>query len=542
MTTNEGWFDAFRDNGGILLYSSENRTPAIEDVRNILIYTTFGTLFVAFLIIFPGIRKERFSTFICVTISLFIGAVILGKHAYFLNNTLIVATKFEFYFYFVEIIIRLIIYILQKKSKNLSTDFVVANFGTSWHVAQATISSPYRAFSKEKISAKVGVNVGLQSVNITLKANPVHKKHEEINYNERFFWIGPTEMKQEYQNALAKGLPFPILTIAEYLSQNGEGFCWGRRYRLAGYYSNILLWVAFACWLLMNLLLCAVPRYGVFTMQITGVIMLLANAVYALLLPRKPLTIPFEGGTLTFAYGWCFWINLIAGITAVIVGALVAIIDTLFPNKFSTILEVDYDTPYRYFVGNDAHLFGGLAMLSDQHECPHMARRRSESANTETTTCCAISSTRTEGSIASNRANLSSKTLGKRRSDASTSTVMSIPVKQINHHPTLNRNNRIELMETSLTTTAEIEREPEASVSDNDNHADSKDINERDGVENRAFQKEEENDSDSSEVSTTIIDGKRAVSLANFGKFQRQQTIEAQKEGKTNTMNTAFWY
>ncbi|XP_013793525.1 uncharacterized protein LOC106477517, partial [Limulus polyphemus] len=31
-------------------------------------------------------------------------------------------------------------------------------------------------------------------------------------------------------------------------------------------------------------------------------------------------------------------------------GATVAIIDIVFPNKFSTILEVDYDTPYRYFV------------------------------------------------------------------------------------------------------------------------------------------------------------------------------------------------
>ncbi|RWS29847.1 hypothetical protein B4U80_05082 [Leptotrombidium deliense] len=58
MSSNQGWFDAFRDNGGIFLYSTDNRTAAVEDVRNILIYTTFATLFIAFLIIFPGIRKE----------------------------------------------------------------------------------------------------------------------------------------------------------------------------------------------------------------------------------------------------------------------------------------------------------------------------------------------------------------------------------------------------------------------------------------------------------------------------------------------------
>lgn len=56
--SSSSWFDAFRDNGGPVLYSSMNRTPAIEDIRNILIYISFSTLFVAFLIIFPGIRKE----------------------------------------------------------------------------------------------------------------------------------------------------------------------------------------------------------------------------------------------------------------------------------------------------------------------------------------------------------------------------------------------------------------------------------------------------------------------------------------------------
>ncbi|RWS26066.1 hypothetical protein B4U80_07132 [Leptotrombidium deliense] len=332
-------------------------------------------------------------------------------------------------------------------------------------------------------------------------------------------------MKQEYQNALAKGLPFPILTIAEYLSQSGEGFCWGRRYRLAGYYSTILLWVAFSSWILMNILLCAVPRYGVFAMQITGAIMLLANAVYAILLPRKPLSIPFEGGTLAFSYGWCFWINLIAGVIALLVGATVSIIDTLFPNKFSTILEVDYDTPYRYFVGNDAHLFGGLAMIN-ANTCPHISQSNTNSAVTEST-CCIASSTRghSKSNLTVGSGTVSSKILTSKRSDASVSTVMSIPVKG---NSSLQKQKSDAIDSKQVTTTADIEL---TNV----------------GIENKAFEKEHDShDSDSSEVSTTIIDGKRAVSLANFGKFQRQQTIEAQKEGRVpttpNTANTAFWY
>lgn len=181
-----------------------------------------------------------------------------------------------------------------------------------------------------------------------------------------FFPFTATEMRQEHQKALAKGLPFPILTVAEYLSQDSEGFCWGRRYRQSGYYASLLLWTSFACWILMNILLCAVPRYGLFMMQLTGVLMLLSVTLYAILLPKKGLVIPFEQPSgvnelLTFSFGWSFWLVLVSGSIAVVIGAIITIIDTLYPNKFSTILEIDYDTPYRYFVGNDAHVFGHMS-------------------------------------------------------------------------------------------------------------------------------------------------------------------------------------
>ncbi|KAK8784509.1 hypothetical protein V5799_009126 [Amblyomma americanum] len=55
----KGWFDAFRTEGGPTLYAYANRTAVTEDLRNILIYVCFSTLFIAFVIVFPGIRKER---------------------------------------------------------------------------------------------------------------------------------------------------------------------------------------------------------------------------------------------------------------------------------------------------------------------------------------------------------------------------------------------------------------------------------------------------------------------------------------------------
>lgn len=56
-TPSHGYLDTFKEDGPIL-FDGINRTSAVEDVRNILIYISFTTFFVAFLIIFPGIRKE----------------------------------------------------------------------------------------------------------------------------------------------------------------------------------------------------------------------------------------------------------------------------------------------------------------------------------------------------------------------------------------------------------------------------------------------------------------------------------------------------
>ncbi|CAD1480022.1 unnamed protein product, partial [Heterotrigona itama] len=54
----KGWFDAFRIDGGPTLYSYSNRTPVTGDVPLVIVFVIFGTIFTAFLVIYPGIRKE----------------------------------------------------------------------------------------------------------------------------------------------------------------------------------------------------------------------------------------------------------------------------------------------------------------------------------------------------------------------------------------------------------------------------------------------------------------------------------------------------
>ena len=47
---------------------------------------------------------------------------------------------------------------------------------------------------------------------------------------------------REFREGQQKGLPYPILWIAEYFVLDGEGVRWGRHYRQAGFYTHIMMW------------------------------------------------------------------------------------------------------------------------------------------------------------------------------------------------------------------------------------------------------------------------------------------------------------
>ena len=58
-----------------------------------------------------------------------------------------------------------------------------------------------------------------------------HNNIQLIFLKSRLNFVRPTELKEEFKAALVKGLPYPILTVAEYMAVDAEGFCWGRNYR-----------------------------------------------------------------------------------------------------------------------------------------------------------------------------------------------------------------------------------------------------------------------------------------------------------------------
>lgn len=191
---------------------------------------------------------------------------------------------------------------------------LVSLFGSCWHIAETKIFSTYRAFSNEKISAQLGAYVGLKHVNITLHAvSANHSSSIDIDYNERFNWEDSYQMGDSFRKALVRGLPFPILTVAEHFTMGQDGLAWGGQYRAAGYFAIIMLWTSFFIWMLMNLMLIVVPRYGALLMTTCGFLLLATVCGYFGMLPETPLVIHTEGTTLNFRFGWCYWVVLIAG-------------------------------------------------------------------------------------------------------------------------------------------------------------------------------------------------------------------------------------
>lgn len=53
-----GWYDLFHSSDGPTLYTISNRTSVTYDVSIVAVCILFSTLFFAFVIIFPGIRKQ----------------------------------------------------------------------------------------------------------------------------------------------------------------------------------------------------------------------------------------------------------------------------------------------------------------------------------------------------------------------------------------------------------------------------------------------------------------------------------------------------
>ncbi|XP_077992198.1 dual oxidase maturation factor 1-like [Glandiceps talaboti] len=305
------YFTAFRHGGDAPTQYGENRTAVTADVLEVGIVFCSLILVLAYLVVLPGIRgRKRLYGAVRGLLAIFIGATI-----------------------------------------------ILVNFGQEWEVSRIHTQTEYKAATDQDIEAEVGVKIGLRSVNITLRGTPENQINEQINYNERFSWDSwdqgrnfyspyAGQVNREFRDAQYRGLPYPILWIAEYFTIDAENLRWGRSYRMSGYYAHIMIWTAFPTWIIANILLFMVINYAAYCMILTGLWLLLANFLYWILRWGPELSIPFADGVLNFHFGWCFWITFVTGIICVLCGFLVLVCNKLWPDKTADFFQ-DYDRPVR---------------------------------------------------------------------------------------------------------------------------------------------------------------------------------------------------
>ncbi|KAL3836737.1 hypothetical protein ACJMK2_022156 [Sinanodonta woodiana] len=303
------WFKAFRNEFGYAQYGSQ-RMPVMLDIPLTVVIYICVLISIAFLIAAAGIRgKERWYTLIRLVYSLLTGSIIL-----------------------------------------------VSIYGYCWQEAYTDIKAPYIYRSDSYIDGKIGIRIGLYTLNITLSGD-FKGEGSKVNYNEELLLDDINGPATELYHALDRGLPQPILMVLEHFDVDEGGLRFGRSCRFAGYFAGILLWTAFAFWITSNILLCSVVWYGAVCFTITGVCMVLAIVVYHYLNPTLGFRLPGSQGEVHLYYGWCLWFTLILGILTTLLGIAMILADYKYPKRIAafflleTALEDHHDDyPQRYSV------------------------------------------------------------------------------------------------------------------------------------------------------------------------------------------------
>ncbi|KAG7453416.1 dual oxidase maturation factor 2-like [Solea senegalensis] len=294
----------------------QQRTAFIFSGQLLTIILVFLVLAVSLFLILPGIRgKSRLFWMFRILISLFIGAVI-----------------------------------------------VALNFTDDWAEARMTTNATYKSFSNVEVNAEIGLHVGLYGINITLRGNPVVQFNETIDYNEMFSWQDTIE--EEYEEALEKGLPNPILYIAEKFT-HGSPCGLNFQYRYSSRYASATLWTAFCTWMLANILFSMpVILYAGYMMMATAAFIFFSIASFSTIMNAPQCVFSIGTDSFETEYSHSFWLALATGVLCTVIGILVVIFYFLMPEKMNEAFSVgvdsyeDEDVPYGEGYLNSVFLTG----------------------------------------------------------------------------------------------------------------------------------------------------------------------------------------
>uniref|UniRef100_A0A8C5GD48 Dual oxidase maturation factor 1-like n=1 Tax=Gouania willdenowi TaxID=441366 RepID=A0A8C5GD48_GOUWI len=268
------------------------RTSFIFSDRLLTVILVFVVLAISLLLILPGIRgKSRLFWMFRIIISLFIGGVI-----------------------------------------------VALNFTNDWAEGKVTTNATYKSFSNVVVNADIGLHVGLYGINVTLRGKPVIQFNETINYNEMFSWHDTID--DDYEEALKRGLPNPILYIAEkFTMSNPCGLIF--QYRYSGRYASATLWTAFCCWLLSNILLSMpVVLYAGYMMLATAAFIFISMASFSTIMNVPQCVFSIGSDSFVAEFSHSFWLALATGVLCTIIGCVVVLFQSFLPEKMKEALSV----------------------------------------------------------------------------------------------------------------------------------------------------------------------------------------------------------
>uniref|UniRef100_A0A8C6Z0Q9 Dual oxidase maturation factor 1-like n=1 Tax=Nothoprocta perdicaria TaxID=30464 RepID=A0A8C6Z0Q9_NOTPE len=210
-----------------------------------------------------------------------------------------------------------------------------------WENGWVTANTSYKSFSRAMVNADIGLHIGLAGVNITFVGNPVNQVNETINYNEHFAWSFDADYDRSYSEGLEKGLPSPILYVAEkFTSQSPCGV--HNPYRISGRYASLTLWMAFCTWVLATLLFSMpILLYGGYMLLLTAALMLFS--LFFLFTVRNTPNCPIQFGpaSLKTAYGGSFWLTLTTGLLCLLLGLGVIVLNSVHPEKLKLLFNLD---------------------------------------------------------------------------------------------------------------------------------------------------------------------------------------------------------
>lgn len=295
-------------NGSFPFYPGAN--PCFPfDTTWAVIVSIFLAMLATFIIILPGIRgRGRLFWFLRVVMGLFVGAVVL-----------------------------------------------TIQFTRDWETGWVTANTSYKSFSHALVNVDIGLHIGLAGVNVTLVGNPVHQLNETISYNEHFAWSFDADYDHSYDEGLEKGLPSPILYVAEkFTSQSPCGV--HRQYRISSHYASLTLWMAFCTWLV-SILLFSMPilLYGGYMLLLTAALMLFSLLFFFTARSTAKCPIRFGTAALKTDYGGSFWLTLATGLLCLLLGLGVIILNSVQPEKLKLVFNLDerkgeeeegWDKPY----------------------------------------------------------------------------------------------------------------------------------------------------------------------------------------------------